>query len=144
MTFCLGIAAWQGCCSVAGVKQNGVHQTFMSHFTRGCILKDESLESSEESDAALYCYRLMYLVSPFFQGWEASMSAGPCVFLHFTPFRRQVTYKLNKEGMAMLKNCSHVTAGTSFQLYSCSNFSVRSVRIDATAWKTKEMCSMKV
>lgn len=144
MTFCLSTEAQRGCCSVADVKQNAIHQTFMSHFTRGCILKDEALESSKENDAALCCYHLMYFVSPFFQGWETSTSAGPCVLLHFAPFRRQMTYKLNKEGMAVLKNCSHITAGTSFQLYSCSNFVVRCVHIDATAWRRKEVCSMKV
>lgn len=40
VTFCWGNAARQGCGSVAGVKQNAVHQTFMRHFARGCILKE--------------------------------------------------------------------------------------------------------
>lgn len=40
VTFCWCNAARQGCGSVAGVKQNAVHQTFMRHFARGCILKE--------------------------------------------------------------------------------------------------------
>lgn len=117
MTFCLGNAAQQGCGSVAGVKQNAVHQTFMTRFARGCILKDWAPKKQQGKKAVLL--RTAAVSCIFFHlFFKAERRAPLWDLLWFcTSFWKQMVQNLGKEGMIMLKTGSPASAGTSFQLY---------------------------